>query len=70
MLKYLLPKKHLSFEVQFQGTAALLFKDDNQTGDVTEQIHEGRYRLFDKLCEFFPKGMVQPKENLFDLMPL
>ncbi|XP_001951423.2 muskelin isoform X1 [Acyrthosiphon pisum] len=55
---------------EFQGTAALLFKDDNQTGDFSEQIHKWRCSLFDKLCEFFPNSMVQPKDNLVDLIPL
>ncbi|XP_050432918.1 muskelin isoform X2 [Adelges cooleyi] len=55
---------------KFQETAALLFKDDNQTGDIADQIHEWRCSLFDKLCDFFPKSMVQPKENLIDLITL
>ncbi|XP_050538902.1 muskelin isoform X2 [Daktulosphaira vitifoliae] len=55
---------------EFQETAALLFKDDNLTGDITEQVHEWRCNLFDKLCDFFPKSMVQPKENLTDIIPL
>lgn len=59
-----------NFKIQLQGTAALLFKDDNQVGDVTKQIHEWRCNLFDKLCDFFPKSMVQPKENLIDLIPI
>ncbi|XP_060835034.1 muskelin [Rhopalosiphum padi] len=55
---------------EFQGTAALLFKDDNQTGDFNDQIHKWRCSLFEKLCEFFPKSMVQPQENLVDLISL
>ncbi|CAH1724481.1 muskelin [Aphis gossypii] len=55
---------------EFQETAALLFKDDNQSGDISDEIHKWRCNLFDKLCNFFPKSMVQPQENLVDLISL
>ena len=38
--------------------------------DVEVDLREQRIQLFDKLVEFFPSHMAQPKFNLMDLYQL
>ncbi|XP_046388437.1 muskelin [Ischnura elegans] len=37
---------------------------------ATSECHIRRSRLFDRLVEFFPESMTQPRSNLIDLVPL
>lgn len=61
-------------ENQFQLLAALLFQKQSGVSDRCEEIEsdlrEQRIQLFDKLVEFFPSHMTQPKYNLTDLIQL
>ncbi|XP_067122078.1 muskelin [Centruroides vittatus] len=59
---------------EFQLLATKLFKQSQQKErDINEDLevdekHEIRTQLFDRLVEFFPEHMTQPKENLMDLI--
>lgn len=33
-------------------------------------LHNRRTELYDKLAEFFPESLTQPRDNLIDLLPL
>ncbi|KAL7306121.1 hypothetical protein TKK_0001570 [Trichogramma kaykai] len=35
-----------------------------------KSMHAHRMQLYDKLCEFFPESLTQPRTNLIDLLPL
>lgn len=36
----------------------------------SRNIHNLRIELYDKLAEFFPESLAQPRTNLIDLLPL
>lgn len=56
--------------------AAVLFQKrncvENEDGsrDIEADLREQRIQLFDKLVEFFPSHMAQPKYSLIDLYQL
>lgn len=37
---------------------------------IARKIHTRRIELYDKLSEFFPESLTQPRANLIDLLPL
>ncbi|KAJ8686742.1 hypothetical protein QAD02_022536 [Eretmocerus hayati] len=58
---------------------SLMMQDDSDTADIialsaTESLemkmHMRRTELYDKLSEFFPESLTQPRVNLIDLLPL
>lgn len=63
-------------EEQLQSLATFLFSEteieyDKQRSEK-EKTHRHRKRceLFETLCGFFPESMIQPKENLVDMISL
>lgn len=69
---------------EFQQLASFLFSNENsKMGNIfinsnemkgitysTQSVHARRIELFDKLTEFFPESLSQPRANLIDLLPL
>jgi len=53
--------------LEFRGLSASLF---NKNKDETHDTFQERTELFEKLLEFFPEEMKQPKENLIDLIKI
>ncbi|XP_058797930.1 muskelin [Phymastichus coffea] len=46
------------------------FLSINSDDPVARKIHSRRIELYDKLSEFFPESLTQPRANLIDLLPL
>ena len=40
------------------------------SNDMAKTLHIHRTNLYDKLSEFFPDSLTQPRWNLVDLLPL
>ncbi|XP_011301120.1 muskelin [Fopius arisanus] len=63
---------------EFQGLTSVLFREQerldlqgNEDKEIMErELHQRRAELFDKLMEFFPETLTQPRANLVDLLPL
>ncbi|CAB4386012.1 hypothetical protein RhiirA5_492663 [Rhizophagus irregularis] len=53
--------------LEFRGLSASLF---NKNKDEAHDTFQERTELFEKLLEFFPDEMKQPKENLIDLIKI
>ncbi|KAF7996641.1 hypothetical protein HCN44_002287 [Aphidius gifuensis] len=63
---------------EFQLLTSVLFKSsssnsrtstDDAAADVdVDQVHNKRVQLYDKISEFFPESMTQPRANLTDLL--
>ncbi|XP_012278648.1 muskelin isoform X2 [Orussus abietinus] len=62
--------ENLSYNDDFRASLNCFPGDNTQQSLTARDIHIRRTELYDKLTEFFPESLTQPRVNLIDLLPL